>query len=457
MAAISEAFAPVAETNLQVSRRRVIAGTTIGNALEFFDFTVFSFLMLFIGPLFFPAASAYGQLLLTTATFGVGFLMRPVGALLIGSYADRFGRRSAMTLTLFLMGLGCGMMALTPAYAQIGVMAPVIIVLARLIQGFAAGGEVGAATTLLVEHAPPSQRAYYASWQFGSQSLGVFLGAIMVAALVAGLDALAMNEWGWRVPFFIGMLTAPVGWYIRRHLEDTLVAGLPDALSRQARERAARSSPLRELFGQHKLTLVKSVLLMLGAMVSTQIIAFYMPAYAARVLGLPTTSSLLASVVVGVVCFLLSPLVGWLADCCGRKRVILYSRLLTLAVIVPCFQWLNAAPSVTNLLLIIGLLSVLLTLQTVPGITMLPEMFPKSVRTSGMAAAYGIGVSVFGGFAQFFVTWLLQVTEQPLAPAWYMMATVALSTLVLLWIRDRTGEDIDDTAFSRRGNASTDR
>ncbi|KGD96192.1 major facilitator transporter [Achromobacter sp. RTa] len=443
MAAISEVLAPLAETNMQVSRRRVIAGTTIGNALEFFDFTVFSFLMLFIGPLFFPEASAYGQLLLTTATFGVGFLMRPVGALLIGSYADRFGRRSAMTLTLFLMGLGCGMMALTPTYGQIGVIAPVVIVLARLIQGFAAGGEVGAATTLLVEHAPPSQRGYYASWQFGSQSLGVFLGAIMVAALVAGLDGQAMNEWGWRVPFFIGMLTAPVGWYIRRHLEDTLVTGLPASLSRQAKERAARSSPLRELFGRHKLTLLKSVLLMLGAMVSTQIIAFYMPSYAARVLGLPTTSSLLASVVVGVVCFLLSPLVGWLADCYGRKRVIFCSRLLTLAVIVPCFQWLNAAPTLANLLLLIGLLSVLLTLQTVPGITMLPEMFPKSVRTSGMAAAYGIGVSVFGGFAQFFVTWLLQVTGQPLAPAWYMMATVALSTLVLLWIRDRTGEDID--------------
>lgn len=148
MAAISEVLAPVAETNMQVSRRRVIAGTTIGNALEFFDFTVFSFLMLFIGPSFFPEASAYGQLLLTTATFGVGFLMRPVGALLIGSYADRFGRRSAMTLTLFLMGLGCGMMALTPTYGQIGFIAPLVIVLARLIQGFAAGGEVGAATTL---------------------------------------------------------------------------------------------------------------------------------------------------------------------------------------------------------------------------------------------------------------------------------------------------------------------
>ncbi|SFP81415.1 Predicted arabinose efflux permease, MFS family [Pseudomonas sp. NFPP07] len=446
MAVVSESFAPVAATNLCVSRRRVIVGTTIGNALEFFDFTVFSFLMLFIGPLFFPAASGYGQLLLTTATFGVGFLMRPVGALLIGSYSDRFGRRSAMTLTLFLMGLGCGLMALTPTYGQIGMAAPLIMALARLIQGFAAGGEVGAATTLLVEHAPASQRGFYASWQFGSQSLGVFLGSIMVAALVAGLDQQAMSEWGWRVPFFIGMLTAPVGWYIRRHLEDTLVVGLSTAHSQQAREHAARSSPLRELFGQHKWALGKSVLLMLGAMVSTQIIAFYMPAYAARVLGLPTTSSLLASVVVGAVCFVLSPLVGWLADRCGRKRVIFCSRLLTLVVIVPCFQWLIAAPSLFNLLLIISLLSVLLTLQTVPGITMLPEMFPKSVRTTGMAAAYGIGISVFGGFAQFFVTWLMQVTEQALAPAWYMMATVALSTLVLLWIRDRTGEDIDQAA-----------
>ena len=141
-------------------RRRVIAGTTIGNALEFFDFTVFTFLMLVIGPLFFPAASGYGQLLLTTATFGVGFLMRPVGGMLIGSYADRHGRRAAMTLTLWLMGLGCGLIALAPTYAQMGIAGPVIMVLARLIQGFAAGGEVGASTTLLVEHAPPSRRGF---------------------------------------------------------------------------------------------------------------------------------------------------------------------------------------------------------------------------------------------------------------------------------------------------------
>ena len=201
-------------------RRRVIAGTTIGNALEFFDFTVFTFLMLVIGPLFFPAASGYGQLLLTTATFGVGFLMRPVGGMLIGSYADRHGRR-AMTLTLWLMGLGCGLIALAPTYAQMGIAGPVIMVLARLIQGFAAGGEVGASTTLLVEHAPPSRRGY-SSWQFGSQSLGVMLGALVVALLTAALTPEQMKDWGWRVPFVIGILTVPVGAYIRRNLEETL-------------------------------------------------------------------------------------------------------------------------------------------------------------------------------------------------------------------------------------------
>ena len=191
-------------------RRRVIAGTTIGNALEFFDFTVFTFLMLIIGPLFFPAASSYGQLLLTTATFGVGFLMRPVGGMLIGSYADRHGRRAAMTLTLWLMGLGCALIAAAPTYGQMGVMGPVLMVLARLIQGFAAGGEVGASTTLLLEHAPADKRGFYSSWQFGSQSLGVMLGALTVALLTAALTKDQMQAWGWRVPFVIGILTVPV-------------------------------------------------------------------------------------------------------------------------------------------------------------------------------------------------------------------------------------------------------
>lgn len=420
-------------------RRRVIAGTTIGNALEFFDFTVFTFLMLVIGPLFFPAASSYGQLLLTTATFGVGFLMRPVGGMLIGSYADRHGRRAAMTLTLWLMGLGCALIAAAPTYAQMGLAGPVMMVLARLIQGFAAGGEVGASTTLLVEHAPASRRGFYSSWQFGSQSLGVALGALVVGGLTAVLTTEQMQAWGWRLPFVIGILTVPVGAYIRRNLEETLTPqDEPD------RPRASGHQPLRRIFAEHKAEVAKGILLMIGGMVCAQIIGFYMPAYAHRELGLPATSTLSASVVVGAVGFFCAPLVGMLADRVGRKRVIFWSRVVTVAVLLPCFQWLVAEPSSARLMIVVALLSVLLALQSAPGITMLPELFPKSVRTTGMSVVYGLGISVFGGFAQFFVTWLLHVTGNPMAPAWYLMVAVAISTVVLFWIRDRTGDDIDN-------------
>jgi len=425
-------------------RRRVIAGTTIGNALEFFDFTVFTFLMLVIGPLFFPAASAYGQLLLTTATFGVGFLMRPVGGMLIGSYADRHGRRAAMTLTLWLMGLGCALIAAAPTHAQMGVLGPVLMVLARLIQGFAAGGEVGASTTLLVEHAPPGKRGFYSSWQFGSQSLGVMLGALTVAVLTAALTQAQMQDWGWRVPFVIGILTVPVGAYIRRNLEETLEpAPAPTPATGDQRAAVAGHQPLRRVFAEHKGTVTKGILLVIGGMVCAQIIGFYMPAYATKELGLPATSTLLASVVLGAIGFVLAPMVGMLADRVGRKRVIFWSRAVTVCALLPCFEWLVSAPSTGRLMTVIALLAVLLAMQTAPVITMLPELFPKSVRTTGMSVVYGLGISVFGGFAQFFVTWLLHVTGNPMAPAWYLMVTVTLSTVVLFWIRDRTGHDID--------------
>ena len=374
-------------------RRRVIAGTTIGNALEFFDFTVFTFLMLVIGPLFFPAASGYGQLLLTTATFGVGFLMRPVGGMLIGSYADRHGRRAAMTLTLWLMGLGCGLIALAPTYAQMGIAGPVIMVLARLIQGFAAGGEVGASTTLLVEHAPPSRRGFYSSWQFGSQSLGVMLGALVVALLTAALTPEQMKDWGWRVPFVIGILTVPVGAYIRRNLEETLE---PQPAPGAARARSDHQ-PLRRVLAGHKGAVAKGILLVIGGMVCAQIIGFYMPAYANKELGLPATSTLSASVVLGAIGFVAAPFVGLLADRVGRKRVIFWARAATVAALLPCFQWLVSAPSSARLMTVIALLAILLALQTAPVITMLPELFPSGAhhRHVGGVRAGHLGVRRF--------------------------------------------------------------
>lgn len=423
-------------------RIRLIAGTTIGNALEFFDFTVFNFLMSIMGPIFFPQSTPYGQLLLTTGTFGVGFLMRPLGALAIGAYADRSGRKSAMILTLFLMGLGCAIIALAPTYAELGIGAPALIVFARLLQGLASGGEVGASTALLVEHASPEERGFYSSWQFGSQALGIMIGATLVTILTATLSRADMASWGWRVPFVVGVLTVPAGIYVRRHLQESL--SLPEDTEYVGQATKIRKSEsMTQLFGRHGRKLGLGIVLMLGTVASAQVVAFYLPAFAARELGIPPVATLVASVVVGFIGFALSPVIGKLIDRHGRKKFIASAAVANLIVIFPCFKLLIVSPSVITLVLIIVALSVLLTILTVSTITMLPEMFPREFRSTGTSVVYGVAVSVFGGFAQFFISWLLRVTQNAMAPAWYMAATIVASLIALHWISDRTAQVLD--------------
>lgn len=418
-----------------LNRRKTIVAITIGNALEYFDFTVYGFLALIIGKLFFPTFSSYGQLLLTVASFGVGFIMRPLGGIVIGAYADRSGRKKAMTLTIGLMALGCGIIAITPTYAQIGIAAPLLILFARLVQGFSAGGEVGASTTLLVEHATPMDRAYMASWQFASQGLGILLGALVVGGLTAALSTEAMDAWGWRVPFVLGLLIAPVGAYIRRHLEESLdepVVSLKE-----------RRSPLSDVCANYGGRVLAATLTVAGGTVAAYVITFYMPTYAVRELGLPPTVALFGAVITGVISFALAPFVGRLCDRIGRKHPILWSRLLMATLVYPAFLWLNAQPSASVLFLVVGAMSICLVFQTVAMLTMLPEMFPKHVRASGMSLVYSVGVSVFGGFAPFISSWLVNATGSKLAPAWYLLAATLVSLLGLLWLKDHTGIDID--------------
>jgi len=417
-------------------RRQTIVATTIGNGLEFFDFTVYGFLALVIGKLFFPTFSSYGQLLLTVASFGVGFIMRPLGGIVIGAYADRAGRKKAMTLTIFLMALGCELIAFTPTYASIGVAAPIVIVLARLIQGFSAGGEVGASTTLLVEHATPANRGYMASWQFASQGLGVLMGAVVVGVLTVSLSAEAMQSWGWRVPFVLGMLIAPVGMYIRRHLEESLHISPEDA-------KAPRESSLKIVCTQHGKTVLAAILALVGGTTAAYVVTFYMPTYAVRELGLTPSVALFGAALTGLLSFALAPFVGKWSDIVGRKTLILWSRIVMAILIYPGFLWLNASPTPVVLFTVLGVLSIGLVVQTVPGITMLPEMFPKRVRASGMSLVYSVGVALFGGFAPFVSTWLVNATGSKLAPAWYLVAMTLVSLLGLLWLRDHTGRDID--------------
>ncbi len=417
-------------------RRQTIAATTIGNALEFFDFTVYGFLALVTGTQFFPTFDSNGQLLLTVASFGVGFIMRPLGGIVIGTYADRAGRKKAMTLTISLMALGCAMIAFAPTYATIGVAAPAVVVLARLIQGFSAGGEVGASTTLLVEHATPANRGYMASWQFASQGLGVMLGAAAVAALTSCLTPAAMKSWGWRLPFVAGMLIAPVGMYIRRHLEESLHIA-------SAKAARPRESNLRIVCSQHGRTVLAAILSIAGSTTAAYVVTFYMPTYAVRELGLTPAVALLAAALTGLISFAFAPVVGKLSDSVGRKPLILWSRIALAVLIYPGFLWLNSSPTPVVLYLALGAFSLSLAMQTVPGITMLPEMFPKAVRASGMSLVYSVGVALFGGFAPLISTWLLKATGSKLAPAWYLVAMTLVSLMGLSWLRDQTGRDID--------------
>lgn len=411
-----------------VTRSRLLVATTIGNALEFFDFTVFGFFSIVIGHLFFSPLSADGQLMSAVATFGVGFVMRPIGGIVIGIYADRAGRRAAMTLTLSLMALGVCMAGLAPTYAEIGIAAPVIMVLARLIQGFSAGGEVGPATTVMLEHAPKGARAFYTSWQLASQGMGICAGAAMAAGLSHFLSHDALYSWGWRVPFLLGALILPAGIAIRRQLGE-LEPQPSDG------ERAPEHSPLADLMRGHARNLGAGILLVMGGVVTAYMLIFFIPTYAIRELKLDESASYACAMASGLMLAVMSPIAGKIADKYGRMKPILLSRLVLIVLLYPAYLWLSSEPSVFRLFTIIVGLSFVYTIQGAPSITLIPELFPRSMRATATGAVYSFGVAIFGGLTQLVAVWLIHVTGDRASPAVATTACLVLSTLSLMLIR----------------------
>lgn len=421
------------DTRRNVGAVRAVTAITIGNALEFFDFTVYSFLAVTLGKLFFPVASPYGQLLISTATFGVGFITRPIGGIVLGSYADRAGRKAAMLITLTLMALGSGLIAFAPTYAQAGLIAPAIVVLARLIQGFSAGGEVGATTAILLEYATPRTRSFYSSWQFASQGLGVAIGATLSVLSARYLDHDTFMSWGWRVPFVVGMLVAPVGLYIRNRLEDTIQprAKRPNA--------ETPSSPLSVVVRDHWRVVILGLMMMAGGTSTVYMITFYMPTYAIRQLGIPMSSALLAGIVVGLILFIGMPLSGLLADRVHRRKASIIARICIALVIYPAFIYLNAAPSVTRLLLMVAVMISLHVLSET-SMALIPSLLPREVRATGAAFIYAVGVVIIGGSSQVITTWLVHVTGSKFSPAIYLMVCNVISVIALAIVEDRSAQ-----------------
>lgn len=407
------------------SRRKVIVAASLGNALEMFDFTVFSFFAAIIGHQFFPVDSASGQLLLALGTFGVGFLARPLGGVLIGGYADRSGRKAAMTLTIGLMTLGTGVIACSPTYAQIGLAAPVLIVIGRLLQGFSAGGEIGASTTYLMESGTSARRGFMVSWQMISQGVSTVLGALCGVLLSSLLSHDSLLAWGWRVPFVLGLLIGPVGLYIRNNLDETHTEG--------HREQSAFGELMREYSGR----LIHGVLMILGGTTSMYILGYYMPLYAVKTLHLPQAASFLAGCAAGIALIVGGLMSGQLVDRMRKRKPLLcVTAGSSFLMIYPLFALINQHPSVA-LLVFAAFITVLVgTVGSAAFFLLILELFPRHLRTTGLSIVYAFGVTLFGGFAQFNVTWLLRATGDPMSLAWYLMATGGISFVALLLFRE---------------------
>ena len=395
-------------------RTRQIVAAVIGNALEWYDFVVYGFLTVIIARLFFPAQSEYASLLLTMATFGVGFFMRPVGGIVLGMYADRKGRKAALQLIIGLMTLSMAMIAFAPPYAAIGVGAPLLILLARLLQGFATGGEFASATSFLVESAPANKRGFYGSLQMVGQSLAALSGAVAGALITRGLAPEQIDAWGWRLPFLFGLIIGPVGLYIRRYLEET------EAFIESRRERAV-VNPLRTVVAQNRRGLAVTFGLVICGTISYYVVLVYMPTFAKTQLGMSMSDAFTAQIF-GLVCLTAAiPVFGAMSDRIGRKPILMAATIAYFVLLYPMFAWVHAEPGLLRLAIMQGVLCTLVGVYFGPISTAIAEQFPTGVRSTGLAVAYNFAVMLFGGFAQFIVTWLMRETGSPLAPAYYVM------------------------------------
>jgi MFS family permease len=407
-----------------------------GNVLEFYDFTTYAFFAVMIGKQFFPATDPLISLLLSVATFGVGFVTRPLGGIIIGAYGDRAGRKPAMMLTVLLMAVGMLMLALTPSYAAIGPIAPVLVVTARLIQGFALGGEVGPATSFLIEAAPPEERGFYASWQLASQGLSAMLAGGVGVTMSAILSPDDMLAWGWRIPFLLGILIIPVGLFMRSKIPETLDLEAPTT-------HHSLGGVLAALFTEHARPVVLALLVIMAGTISTYILS-YMTTYAMTTLHMAAGTAIAATMVVGLATFAFSIVAGWLADRWGRKPLLIVPRVALILVAYPAFVLMNQAHTAPTLLLLSGLMAALGAMSGAVSLVMIPESLPKSVRSAGFSVAYALAVTVFGGTTQLVVTWLIGATGNPLSPAWYLIVSSVIGLVAMVMMPETRGQALAD-------------
>jgi MHS family proline/betaine transporter-like MFS transporter len=409
------------EPHTLAPRSATILAVVIGNALEWYEIVVYGYLATVIAELFFPAHDATTSLLLAFASFGLTYLSRPLGAVVLGTYADRVGRKRALQSSIWMMVAASAAIAFVPTYEVIGIAAPAIVVSSRLLQGFSVGGEFGSATAYLAEQ-DPAHRGYLASWQFASQGLTALLATASIAALTMLLSTEQIKAWGWRVPFLLGLLLGPVAIYIRAQLTETTEFHRAQAAAGRL-DFAANSRSLAIAIG----------LIVLGTVAVYTIV--FLPTYAVRSLHLSTADSFAAGIVTGALQLALVPMFGALSDRVGRTTAPVAAALVMLFGAWPALTWLNNDPSLAKLLalqVLIGIVSAAY-LGAMPAL--LAELFPVRARSAGLSISYAVGVAVFGGLAPLAHAWLIMRTGDPAAPAIYIVAAAVVSLVALFAAR----------------------
>lgn len=401
---------------------RHVAAVVAGNALEFYDFLTYAFFAVYIGKAFFPSSTPSASLLASLATFGVGFITRPIGSFVIGRMGDRAGRKPAMVLTFALMGVAITGLALTPPYSKIGVAAPILVILFRMLQGFALGGEVGPTTAFLLEAAPPERRGFYTAFQSWTQHLSVLISGLVGYSLSNLLTEQQLQDFGWRIAFLLGTIIVPFGLVVRRTLPETL----------HGPGRAAHESVSVRPY----LPVAVIGVTLLGSGTIGTYVSNYMTTYAIATLHMPARIAFAPTIVFGLTGVVFDLMSGALSDRLGRKPVMLVPGTLLIASILPAFRAIAHYRTTVALVGATGVLSMLLCVATVPMITWLTESLPPSIRSGGVAVVYAVAIATFGGTTQYIVAWLISRTGSPLAPAWYWTAAAGVGLAGMLAARE---------------------
>ena len=407
------------------SKLGAVLRVTSGNFLEMFDFFLFGFYASYIAKTFFPVTSEYASLMLTFGTFGAGFLMRPLGAIILGAYIDRVGRRRGLILTLGLMALGTVLIAFVPGYGTIGLLAPLLVLVGRLFQGFSAGVELGGVSVYLSEMATPGHKGFFVAWQSASQQFAIIVAAALGYGLNVWMAPATVAAWGWRIPFFVGCMIVPLIFFIRRSLQET-----DEFLARKHRP------DVREIF--HSMIknwgiVIAGMMLVVMTTVSFYLITVYTPTFGMKVLKLSAVDSLTVTFCVGISNFFWLPVMGAWSDRVGRRPLLLGFTVLTILTAYPALAWLVVAPTFARMLMVELWLSFLYGSYNGAMVVALTEVMPEAVRTSGFSLAYSLATALFGGFTPVACTWLIQASGDKGAPSLWMMFA-ALCGLAGTWI-----------------------